>query len=381
MKFPFYEAKIDYLDEDDDKEIANAQRYLPDDNLVHAVNVAILLKQPLLLTGEPGTGKTQLGFNLSQQLNSKFEGEFKDKKPLVFETKSSSMARDLFYTYDTVGRFHAAQISSLEQKLPLGDGSKDNTADKIRHTAEEFITYNALGKAILFANKKSNLKDVLPKDITSVANEEFLQISDNDWQRRSVVIIDEIDKAPRDFPNDILNEIERMYFRVPELRGKKIEVVDDEYRPVVILTSNSEKNLPDAFLRRCVYHHIKFPDQKRMREIVEVRLEGDGISKDKIETFFDEENGWVKNVLNLFYQLRAADRNLKKTPATAELIGSLTAIRKLAELKDKSLNNLKSTDVLKNLIQTTLGVLIKFEEDFQIAEEVVNRWQPKTKTN
>lgn len=398
MKFPFYEPKPTYTaEEDDDREITIARRYLPDANLVNAVNVAILLKQPLLLTGEPGTGKTQLGFSLSQQLNSKFKGEFKDKKPFVFETKSSSMARDLFYTYDTVGRFHAAQIAKLEEAQPRDNPPnkkennspdraetgkpEDDEANKIRHTAEEFITYNALGKAILFANRKSGLTDVLPKEASRIANEEFLRISDKDWQRRSVVIIDEIDKAPRDFPNDILNEIERMYFRIPELRGKKIQVSDDKYRPIVILTSNSEKNLPDAFLRRCVYHHIKFPKPERMEEIVKTRLEGDGFSEDQIKTFFDEKNGWVKNALNLFFEVRAADRNLKKTPATAELLGWLTAIRKIAEVENASLDNLKSADALKNLTRTALGVLIKFEEDFQVAEEIINRWQPAAKTS
>src|SRR5205085_1382510 len=149
-----------------------------------------------------------------------------------FETKSTSLARELFYAYDTLGRFHAAQT---------GEGSQKNL---------DYVTYNALGVAILRANEEAAVAKWIPQGKGFV----------HGGRRRSVVLIDEIDKAPRDFPNDILNEVEGMYFRIPEL-GDALIKADETMRPVLILTSNSEKNLPDAFLRRCIYYYLPFPDR------------------------------------------------------------------------------------------------------------------------
>jgi MoxR-like ATPase len=146
------------------------QDYIAESGLVNAVNVALMLDKPLLLTGEPGTGKSQLAHSLAWELNL---GD-----PLVFATKSTSVARDLFYTFDSVGRFKAAD----------------------HRDALSYLTYNALGKAILFANDEQKVTNLLP---TGTAHP---------GRRQSVVLIDEVDKAPRDFPNDILNEIDYQRF-------------------------------------------------------------------------------------------------------------------------------------------------------------------------
>lgn len=337
-------------------EMNEASGYHPGKDLANAVNVALMLGQPLLLTGEPGTGKTQLAYNLSWQLG------FKKPSPLVFETKSTSTARDLFYSYDTIGRFHAAQIAKLKNE------QERHFSDK----PENFIVYNALGTAILLAAPYEKAEEFLPdrnSEISASAND-FPEATENDWQRRSVVLIDEIDKAPRDFPNDILNEIENMYFRVAEFGNKKITAAD-HFRPVVILTSNSEKNLPDAFLRRCVYYHIAFPEIEEMKNIVARRLEN---SSHFEETGFGSRGKWIDDALELFYEIRDAELLLVKKPATAELLGWLTAIRRFCAHYIVPAKNLKSADSVEKIILPTLGVLIKNEGDMAPATEIVNRW-------
>jgi MoxR-like ATPase len=195
--------------------LADPSAYLPPPDLVDAVNVALLLGQPLLLTGEPGCGKTQLASHLAWSLGL---GDL-----LKFETKSDSTAESLFYRYDSLRRFEASS---------RGDGG-----DPAR-----FLTWTALGRAILATLE--------PDDRLR-----FRATGDDGAQpRRSVVLIDEIDKAPRDFPNDVLNELEHLYFRIPEL-GDVLVRADDRYRPIVVITSNSERDLPEPFLRRCVFHH------------------------------------------------------------------------------------------------------------------------------
>jgi MoxR-like ATPase len=348
MSYPYYEKqkKTPLAEVPADLTLRRGERqnspegYIADSNLVDAVNVALMLGQPLLLTGEPGTGKTHLAHSVSWQLG------FKTPSPFVFETKSTSTARDLFYTYDAIGRFQSSQT---------GSSSDPRT----------YITYNALGMAILLANPKDKAKTFFAESEMNEL-EIFLSAQEDNWQRRSVVLIDEIDKAPRDFPNDILNEIQEMYFRVPELGNKSIKVPDDGLRPVIILTSNSEKNLPDAFLRRCVYYHIEFPGFDNLKKIAEERL------KDNIAANGKLGDKQLEEAIKLFYLLRAGE--LTKKPATAELLGWLTAIRKLCDYHKIFQDSLKDTLCAKNVIEPTLGVLIKNADDFALAKSIVEEW-------
>ncbi|MDM8516890.1 MoxR family ATPase [Desulfobacterales bacterium HSG16] len=252
--------------------------YVADPGLKNAVNLAIALGQPLLLTGEPGTGKTRLAASVAYELEL--------PSPLEFHTKTTSVAKDMFYLYDALARFQDAQISD--------DGKKN---------IEDYIEYQALGKAVLLTQPPEEVKSYLPEDLQ------------NKPAARSVVLIDEIDKAPRDLPNDVLNEIEKMEFTVTET-DKKFKA-DKKLRPILILTSNSEKNLPDAFLRRCVFYHISFPDDERLAEIIEKK-------------FIDQPGftpKFIKSAIKHFSQIR--NLSLKKNPATAECIDWIRVLRSL----------------------------------------------------
>lgn len=252
--------------------------------LTDAVNVSLALGQPLLVTGEPGTGKTRLAHSVAHELSLGV--------PLVFNTKTTSTARDLFYRYDVLGHFHAAQFIRLQ----------DAGAEPL--TAHPFIEFTALGLAILRVADPARVRPYLPAGFAGVTS------------RRSVVLIDEIDKAPRDLPNDILHEIDRMAFEVRET-GERFEAPQDE-RPIVIFTSNSEKNLPEAFLRRCVFFHIDFPTGPRLREIVRSRM-GPEMELDA------QQRSLVENALRHFESLRALP--LSRKPATAELLDWLEMLR------------------------------------------------------
>ena len=293
--------------------------YVPDPGLVDAVNVALLLGQPLLLTGEPGTGKTTLAASVAWKLGL--------DEPLKFETKSTSTASDLFYHYNALARFHVAQAGA-------GAGAgQSRTLD--------FITYNALGVAILRANEESAVNAYLPEGFV------------HGGRRRSVVLVDEVDKAPRDFPNDILNEVEAMYFRVPELAGAVI-AADPGLRPFLIVTSNSEKNLPDAFLRRCAYYHIEFPKGDRLRQIIASRLGESPAFRDP----------FLADALDLFDHLR--NEGLRKPPSVAELLSWLVTLRQLAPEAENPLASVPDAPL------RTLSVLVKTAEDLERARDIVN---------
>jgi MoxR-like ATPase len=166
------------------------------------------------------------------------------------------------------------------------------------------LTYNALGEAILRAQEPDTIRQLVP---------DSFELSP---ARRSVVLIDEIDKAPRDFPNDILNEIDRLFFRIPELGGATVGVEHDRYRPILIMTSNSEKSLPDAFLRRCIFYSIPFPDEARLQQIILSRL-GELISS---------EAALLKDTVAFLLAIRLDSAGLRKRPGTAEMLNWTAAI-------------------------------------------------------
>ena len=293
-----------------------------------------MLGQPLLITGEPGTGKTQFAYYVSWALGF--------APPLFFETKSTSTARDLFYVYDALGRFHDAQISKASSL----------SADQQIVNQMEYVTYNALGLAILRASQKEAVNKWLPKNF------------EHDAPQVSVVLIDEIDKAPRDFPNDILSEVENMYFKMPEIRDPETNevvriVAESAMRPLLILTSNSEQHLPDAFLRRCIYYNIPFPNRKRLLEIIETRV---GIKADQTPC--------GRDALEIFEKLREPTSGLKKKPATAELLSWLIALRKMNVDFSKSLRSSPQ-------LMLTLNTLIKTAGDQKTSQTLLYEWLPQ----
>ncbi len=271
--------------------------YVADRGLRDAVNVALVLGQPLLVTGEPGTGKTQLAGSIAHELDL--------DRPLVFRTKTTSNSKDLFYRYDALRHFHDANVIKKEQSLKV----------------EDYISYEALGLAIMYA------------------------LPGMDKPRRSVVLIDEVDKAPRDFPNDILNEIEEFSFTVSET-GKTFKA-DEKYRPIVLLTSNSEKNLPDAFLRRCVFYNIPAPSHTQLLEIVRNRLK----LSDQFVPFVDPLVTHFEEIRNLA---------LKKKPATAELLAWIGVLNKM-HANNNSLEPGKS-----EALAFTYSILAKNKEDSEL---------------
>jgi MoxR-like ATPase len=293
-------------DDDELKEIVldsgaepdRGRNYRASEALENAVNVAIALGRPILVSGEPGCGKTELGFAIARKIRI--------PRLHFFSVKSDSEARALFYEYDTIGRFHAAQIG---QPGAPADAKRD-AAD-----ARHFIQYQALGRAILDAHELKDIMHLLAG-----------QYRHPGGPQRSVVVIDEIDKAPRDFPNDLLNEIEQFWFRVPELGqagGPAPETprirIAPEVRPIVVITSNTERQLPDAFLRRCVYHHIAFPDDDTLKAIVEARM-----MRISQELATDD----VGRSLRLMGKARQAA--FEKAPGTAELIDFVQVLGKRA---------------------------------------------------
>ncbi|MDO8177335.1 MAG: MoxR family ATPase [Undibacterium sp.] len=268
-----------------------AQNYVATDDLKLAVNAALTLQRPLLIKGEPGTGKTMLAEEVAAALNMPL---------LQWHIKSTTKAQQGLYEYDAVSRLRDSQ---------LGD-------ERVRDI------HNYIVKGVLWQ--------------AFTADEPV------------VLLIDEIDKADIEFPNDLLRELDRMEFYVYETR----EMVCAKHRPLVIITSNNEKELPDAFLRRCFFHYIKFPDKDTMKKIVDVH-------------FPKLKNDLLAQALQTFYEVREV-AGLKKKPSTSELIDWL----KLLLAEDIPADVLRSKDN-KMTVPPLHGALLKNEQDVHLFERLV----------
>ena len=270
------------MSEDVFDQFRGTDSYIASDELRHAVNVAVALGRPLLVRGEPGTGKTLLAENLAKAL----------ELPLVrWHVKSTTKAKDGLYVYDTVQRLHDSRF---------GGDVKD---------IAKYIKLGPLGEALAAPS-------------------------------RVVLLIDEIDKADIEFPNDLLLELDAMRFRIDET-GREIAARE---RPVVIITSNNEKELPDAFLRRCVFHYIQFPDRELMAQIVRVHHP-------------DITDRVLDNALEVFFGLRATPK-LRKKPSTSELIDWILALKKSGTDLGKIGHGIPF-----------LGTLLKNESDVELAQK------------
>jgi MoxR-like ATPase len=304
-------------------ELTGPEGYRTHTALIDAINVALALGQPLLVTGDPGCGKTELGNYVAWALDL--------GRAIRFDTKSTMTSQDLFYKLDTLGRFHAAQTG----------GNTD---------PRSFITYQALGLAILNAKAK--------QDITDLVGERFQHAG----PIRSVVLVDEIDKAPRDVPNDLLAELENMRFFIPELN--RTVAADPAMRPILVITSNSEKALPDAFLRRCVYYHIPFPEDIDLREIAAARI-----------TALPRDSDLVGDAITLFGFVRHPRQRLRKNPGTAELLGFLQALRDRGYGPDSTLRG------TKDWVDIAQVTLFKTREDQAVGRMLLESFDwPKPKS-
>lgn len=305
-----------------------AAAYQPDDRLCHAVSVALMLGKPLLVTGEPGVGKTDLAYSIAHQ--------FGCDRPIVFSCKSTTRSRDVFYTYDTMGRYVNKQLGHVEVD---------------RDEPLKYLTYQALGLAIVRAMEREQVAHLLPKSVT------------HEGPRRSVVLIDEVDKAPRDFPNDILDELDKMYFHISELAGARMppekHAVPAQLKPVVVLTSNAEKHLPEPFLRRCVFYHIPFPRPEKLEAIAAAHF----------GTRLVAGSPFLLQALDFFQSLREADLHWEKKPSTAEFLDWLEALITLgADTEVMALNEQTL------LLERSLSCLAKTVEDAEKAEAFMHEW-------
>jgi MoxR-like ATPase len=246
--------------------------------------------------------------------------------------KSTSTARSLFYHYDALQRYQDIQTGLQAKDVP----------------PSQYLTIQALGQAILNSHAPADL----PAALAGLAHSGAPQ--------RSVVLLDELDKAPRDFPNDVLNELEDLYFRIPELGDLRLQA-QPELRPLMVLTSNSERDLPDAFLRRCVYYHVPFPDPEKLEEIVALQLQE-----------FPASSALSRDAIDLFMRLRQPVSGLRKKPATAELLLWLLTLRRLLG-HSADANGLRGLGQ-NGAVQRSLSSLIKTADDRVRAEQVVNQW-------
>jgi MoxR-like ATPase len=270
---------------------AGSEKYIATDDLKLAVNAAVVLQRPLLIKGEPGTGKTMLAEEVAAALG----------KPLIqWHIKSTTKAQQGLYEYDAVSRLRDSQLGE----------------EKVKDIAN-YIHQGMLWKAF-------------------AADEQV------------VLLIDEIDKADIEFPNDLLRELDRMEFYVYETR----QTVKAIHRPIIIITSNNEKELPDAFLRRCFFHYIRFPDRDTMQQIVDVHYPG-------------LKKALLKEAMEVFFDIREMP-GLKKKPSTSELLDWI----KLLVAEDIPPEALKTNDASK-MIPPLYGALLKNEQDVHLFERLI----------
>ena len=274
-----------------DSKFTGSSTYVATDDLTMAVNAAVTLERPILIKGEPGTGKTQLAIEVARSLG----------KPLYeWHIKSTTKAQQGLYEYDAVARLRDSQ---------LGD-------DRV-HDIANYIMRGKIWEAF-------------------------------EAPEQPVLLIDEVDKADIEFPNDLLRELDRMEFYVYETR----QLVKAEHRPIIVITSNNEKELPDAFLRRCFFHYIKFPDKNTMQEIVDVH-------------FPRLKKELLSEALNAFYRVRDVP-GLKKKPSTSELLDWIKLL--LAEdIPPEALH----AEGSRKAIPPLYGALLKNEQDVHLFEQLV----------
>ncbi len=274
-----------------DSKFQGTSTYVATDDLTLAVNAAVTLERPILIKGEPGTGKTQLAIEVAKSLG----------KPLYeWHIKSTTKAQQGLYEYDAVARLRDSQ---------LGD-------DRV-HDISNYIVHGKIWEAF-------------------------------ECDEQPVLLIDEIDKADIEFPNDLLLELDRMEFFVYETK----QLIKAVNRPIIVITSNNEKELPDAFLRRCFFHYIKFPDQETMRKIVDVH-------------YPKLKKSLLAEALNAFYRVRDVP-GLKKKPSTSELLDWI----KLLLAEDIPLEALRAKDS-RSAIPPLYGALLKNEQDVHLFEQLV----------
>ena len=268
------------------QEFGSTRDYVASEQLMASVNVAITLQKPLLITGEPGTGKTMLAEAVAKSLG---------KRLIIWNIKSTTKAQDGLYMYDTIQRLYDGQF---------GEEGVDDIS--------RYIKLGKLGEAF-------------------------------ESQEQVILLIDEIDKADLEFPNDLLWELDQMEFYIHETK----RTVKAKQRPIVIITSNAEKELPDAFLRRCIFHYIDFPDEALMEEIVRTH-------------YPDVEEKLLKNAMDVFYQIRSL-KDIRKKPSTSELIDWVNALQ---------IGGIPVEKIRSEL--PFVGVIVKKDEDLEGLKARIN---------